>query len=107
MTVLDMPTPRTEDPEVKVQPPYAVIVINDDVHTYQYVVETFIKVFRYTPQKCLKLAEEIDKRGQAIVWSGSLEVAELKRDQIMSAGPDFYAEKKVETPLRVTIEPME
>jgi hypothetical protein len=33
-------------------------------------------------------------------------VAELKRDQIRSVSPDFYAEKKVEFPLGVTVEPM-
>lgn len=41
-----------------------------------------------------------------MVWSGSKEVAELKRDQVRSAGPDFYAAKKVEFPLGVTIEPL-
>jgi hypothetical protein len=33
-------------------------------------------------------------------------VAELKRDQIRSTGPDFYAAKKVEFPLGVLIEPL-
>jgi hypothetical protein len=33
-------------------------------------------------------------------------VAKRKRDQIRSAGPDFYGEKKVEFPLGAIIEPM-
>jgi len=37
---------------------------------------------------------------------GQPEVAELKRDQIRAAGPDFYATKKVDFPLRVTVEPL-
>lgn len=38
--------------------------------------------------------------------SGTREVAELKRDQIGSAGSDFYPAKKVDFPLKVTIEPL-
>ena len=52
------------------------------------------------------LAVDIHNNDQGIVWSGPKEVAELKRDQIRSAGPDFYAEKKIKTPLAVLIEPL-
>lgn len=37
---------------------------------------------------------------------GYREVAELKRDQLRSAGPDFYATKKVDFPLAVIVEPL-
>jgi ATP-dependent Clp protease adaptor protein ClpS len=88
------------------QPPYAVIVFNDDVHSFQYVLETFQKVFGYTTEKCYILTLQIHLAGRGIVWSGPKEVAELKRDQICSSGPDFYAAIKVEFPLGVTIEPL-
>ena len=52
------------------------------------------------------LALAIHCAGRAIVWSGSKEVAELKRDQVRGAGPDFYAARKVDFPLGVTIEPL-
>lgn len=87
-------------------PPYAVVVLNDDLHTFEYVIETFMKVFGYPAEKCFLLATGIHVQGRAIVWSGPKEVAELKRDQIRSAGPDFYASKKVEFPLGVVIEPL-
>jgi len=87
-------------------PPYAVVVLNDDLHTFEYVIETFMKVFGYPAEKCFQLAAGIHVQGRAIVWSGPKEVAELKRDQIRSAGPDFYASKKVEFPLGVIIEPL-
>ena len=44
--------------------------------------------------------------GRAIVWSGTKEVAELKRDQIREYGPDVYASVKVTFPLGVVIEPL-
>lgn len=90
----------------KKQPPYAVIVHNDDDHTYEYVVELFGKVFRYDRNKCHTLAMEIHYKGKSLVWSGSLEVAELKQEQLQSGGKDHYSARNVDYPLNVTIEPM-
>lgn len=97
---------KNSEPTPKKQPPYAVIVLNDEEHTFDYVIETFQKVFGYPLEKCYELALQIHFSGKGIVWSGSLEVAELKRDQIRSSGPDFYALKKVDFPLGVTVEPL-
>ena len=88
----------------KTQPPYAVIVENDDFHTFTYVIEVLQKVFGYDVQKGFLLAAEIDATGQAIVWSGALELAELKRDQIRGFGPDLYAMKPVTFPLGARVE---
>lgn len=96
--------PRRDKP--RRQPQYAVVVLNDDLHTYAYVIVTLMKVFGYDEQKCLQLATEIDKQQRAIVWTGSLEVAELKRDQIKSAGPDHFARQRVNFPLGVELEPL-
>ena len=60
----------------------------------------------YRQEKSFALTLQVHNEGNGIVWSGSLEVAELKRDQIRSAGPDFYATKKVEFPLKATVEPL-
>ena len=88
----------------KKQPPYAVIVENDDFHTFDYVIEVLQKVFGYDLQKAFILTTQVHFAGQAIVWSGSLELAELKRDQIRGFGPDVYAMKPVTFPLGVRIE---
>ena len=90
----------------KQQPPYAVVLFNDEEHTFQYVIETLMKVFGYPEEKSFTLALQAHNDGRSIVWSGSREVAELKRDQISSAGPDFYAVKKVDFPLGVIVEPL-
>jgi ATP-dependent Clp protease adaptor protein ClpS len=100
--------PREEDSGRKPKrlPPYAVVVLNDQQHTFPYVIETFMKVFGYSQQKSTLLAISIHCHGRGIVWSGSKEVAELKRDQIRSAGRDFHASGKVDFPLGVEIEPL-
>ena len=106
------PTPKQRrkkqpaDAKPKQQPPYAVVLFNDEEHTFQYVVETLMKVFGYPQEKSYALTLQIHNDGKGIVWSGSREVAELKRDQIRSAGPDFYAAKKVDFPLKATVEPL-
>jgi hypothetical protein len=41
----------------------------------------------YPLEKSHTLAVQIHNAGKGIVWSGAKEVAELKRDQIRSAGP--------------------
>ncbi len=104
MTALAAPPPvkerkrhrreRPDNTKPRVQPPYAVIVDNDDKHTFEFVIEGFQKVFGYSAEKCFKLAEEIHKRGRSIVWSGSKEVAELKYDQLRGLGKDHYATRQ-------------
>jgi ATP-dependent Clp protease adaptor protein ClpS len=88
----------------KKQPPYAVIVENDDLHTFDYVIEVLQKVFGYDLQKAFLLTSQVHHAGQALVWSGALELAELKRDQIRGFGPDVYAMNPVTFPLGVRIE---
>lgn len=92
--------------KTKKQPPYAVIIENDDLHTFYYVIEVLQKVCGYNEQKAFVLTSQVHVKGEAIVWSGSLEVAELKRDQIRGYGPDLYAEKSVTFPLGVRLEPL-
>jgi ATP-dependent Clp protease adaptor protein ClpS len=104
--VVVRPKPARPDPKSKPkrQPPYAVILHNDDFDTFQYVIELLMKLFAYSPEKAFVLTNQVHTQGKSIVWSGTLELAELKRDQVRGFGPDFYATKKVEFPLGVTIE---
>ncbi|MGE3317278.1 MAG: ATP-dependent Clp protease adaptor ClpS [Planctomycetaceae bacterium] len=92
--------------QTRKQPPFAVIVENDDLHTFTYVIEVLQKVCGYSQQKAILLATHAHFSGEAVVWSGVLEVAELKRDQIRGFGTDRYAVKPVTFPLGVRIEPL-
>ena len=69
-------------------PPYNVVLLNDDDHSYDYVVLMLNKVFGHPPEKGFKMALEVDKTGRVVVATENLEVAELKRDQIQAFGPD-------------------
>lgn len=98
--------PDTEsETKTRRQPPYAVILHNDDLNTQEFVVSVLRKVFGYTVEKCVELMLEAHEKGRAAVWIGALEVAELKADQIRSCGPDPVQKAKGATTLGVTVEP--
>ena len=67
---------------------YHVILLNDENHTYEYVIEMLRKLFGVTETKAYSHAVEVDTRGTTILITCDLEKAELKRDQIHSYGPD-------------------
>ena len=79
--------PRTST-RPKRQPPYAVILHNDPVNEFTYVVGVLRKVFRYGGGKCFWMTLKAHLTGRCIVWTGVLEVAELKAQQIRECGPD-------------------
>lgn len=98
------PDERT-DLRTQRQPPYSVILHNDDVTTMEFVVVVLRKVFGYTVEKCVQLMLEAHQSDRAVVWTGAMELAELKADQIISCGPDPDRVKAGAEPLRVTVEP--
>ncbi len=71
------------------QPPYHVILLDDDDHTYGYVVEMLGRVFGYDQSKAYRMAQEVDLTGRVIVDTTTLERAELKREQIHAYGKDW------------------
>jgi ATP-dependent Clp protease adaptor protein ClpS len=82
--------PEVEDETSdQLQPLYHVILLNDDDHTYDYVIEMLEKVFGFAESKALAHAVEVDTKGTTILLTCELEKAELKRDQIHSYGPDW------------------
>jgi ATP-dependent Clp protease adaptor protein ClpS len=62
-------------------PPYNVVILNDEEHTFDYVVELLIKLFAHTLPRAEELTWQIHSRGRAIVYTTHKEKAELKRDK--------------------------
>lgn len=80
--------PRTATRSKK-QPPYHVILFDDDDHTYDYVIGMLRKLFGYVEERAFQLANEVDTSGRVILDTTTLERAELKRDQIIAFGRDW------------------
>ncbi len=77
-----------EEEKTKRQPPYNVILFNDDDHSFDYVILMLQKLFGHPPEKGYLMAWEVHNTGRVIVMTTTLELAELKREQIHAYGPD-------------------
>lgn len=63
------------------------IVLNDDHNTFDGVARALSSVLPGVGYDAgMRLAEEIDRTGQAIVWSGHRELAELYWAQLEARG---------------------
>nr|WP_305082379.1 ATP-dependent Clp protease adapter ClpS [Oculatella sp. LEGE 06141] len=68
-------------------PNFKVIVLNDDFNTFQHVAECLMKyVPMMTSDLAWELTHQIHNEGQAIVWTGPQEQAELYHQQLSRAG---------------------
>jgi ATP-dependent Clp protease adaptor protein ClpS len=90
----------------KLIPPYHVVLLDDNDHTYDYVIEMLGKVFGHGVPKAMGMAKEVDATGRVIVDTTSLERAELKRDQIHAYGADWRI-PRCKGSMSATIEPAE
>jgi ATP-dependent Clp protease adaptor protein ClpS len=64
-----------------------VIVLNDDHNTFDHVAKTLARVIPGTSlDQGYAFAEQIHGSGQAIVWTGQREPAELYWQQLSEAG---------------------
>ncbi len=93
-----------EETKTRRQPPYNVILENDDYHSFEFVMEVLQKALGCTEQRAFTLTKLAHDTGRAIVWTGTREVAELKQEQILSFH-EIRADGTKFGPLGCTIEP--
>jgi len=70
-------------------PLYSVVLLDDDDHTYDYVIEMLQKIFIFSLEEAYRHAEEVDRRGRTVLITCELGEAEFARDQIHAYGPDW------------------
>jgi ATP-dependent Clp protease adaptor protein ClpS len=71
----------------KPYPNFKVIVLNDEENTFEHVANCLVKYIpSMTPDRAWELTVQIDAEGQAIVWVGPQEQAELYHMQLGGAG---------------------
>jgi ATP-dependent Clp protease adaptor protein ClpS len=89
VTTQTTPKSRT-DPQTRTrrQPPYHVVILNDEEHTFEYVIELLTKLFGHPLATAEELTLRIHNTGRAIVLTTHREKAELKREQVLAYGPD-------------------
>lgn len=74
--------------KVRKLPPFNVVLLNDDDHTYEYVIGMLADLFAHPPERGYQLAKAVDTHGRAVVLTTHKEHAELKREQIHAYGLD-------------------
>jgi ATP-dependent Clp protease adaptor protein ClpS len=62
------------------------IVYNDDVNTFEWVIESFMSVLDYSPEQSEQLAVIIHHKGKATVKTASLKVLRPKREALTDRG---------------------
>ena len=79
-----------EDKEVRPVhlPQYHVVLLDDNDHSYEYVIEMLTRLFGHSRAKAFRMAVKVDMTGRVIVDTTTKERAGLKRDQIHAYGPD-------------------
>ena len=86
--------PQTESTEQEqFTPLYRVVLLDDDDHTYDYVVEMLQKIFCMSAVEAYRHAVEVDSTGRTPVITCDLPAAEYARDQIHAYGADWRMER--------------
>jgi ATP-dependent Clp protease adaptor protein ClpS len=86
--------PSTALPEISAEdredltPLFHVVLLDDDDHTYDYVVEMLTKIFVLPAEVAFRHAVEVDTTGRTIVITCERAQAEFGRDQIHGYGAD-------------------
>jgi ATP-dependent Clp protease adaptor protein ClpS len=70
-------------------PLYHVVLLDDNDHTYDYVIEMLHRLFLFSEPEAFLHAQEVDTTGRTIVITCELPQAEFARDQIHSFGADW------------------
>jgi ATP-dependent Clp protease adaptor protein ClpS len=99
------------EPDVEIrtrrQPPYLVLIENDEDHSMEFVIAMLQKVFGFSVEKAFELMMVAHSQGEAVVWSGAREVAELKCEQVLSMHEKHWKSGRDLGPVGCRIEPAE
>ena len=93
-----------EDTQTRRVPPYNVILLNDDHHSMEFVVEVLCKSLGVSVEKAFQYMIHAHTTGEAVVWTAPKEVAELKAEQVQTFH-ETHADGRQLGPLGCVIEP--
>lgn len=89
-----------------ISPMYNVVLIDDNDHTYEYVIEMLMEIFGHSQEKAFQMALTVDYTGRIVVFTGEKETAEGKRNEITSYGPDWRLNRSMGS-MSAVVEPVE
>lgn len=90
----------------EITPQYNVVLLDDNDHTYDYVIEMLMELFGHSKATAFEMACEVDFIGRVVVYTSGKDEAEVKRDEIISYGPDWRLERSKGS-MSAVVEPVE
>ena len=81
-TVLEPETETRE--ETRTAPRWKVILHNDDVTTFEFVIELLVSLFKKNHKEAVRLTHEVHNSGAAVVAMTTFERGELYVEQVKS-----------------------
>ncbi len=90
--------------DVRLLPPYNVILHDDDDHTFEYVIEMLRAVFGFPLFKGFRHAVTVHSTGRTVLLTTTKEHAELKQEQVHAYGADHRI-PRCKGSMTATIEP--
>ena len=92
-------------PDVEQPRAWNVVLLDDDDHTYQYVMELAQRYFGASPERAFEIAKTVDTEGRVILTTTHRELAELKQEQVHSFGADPLMSRSA-GPMTAVLEPV-
>jgi ATP-dependent Clp protease adaptor protein ClpS len=87
-------------------PLFRVVLLDDNDHTYDYVIEMLQHIFIFTLEQAYRHAEEVDRRGRTVLITCELAEAEFARNQIHGFGRDWRLERSLGS-MSAVVEPVQ
>jgi ATP-dependent Clp protease adaptor protein ClpS len=81
-------TVRRTDPAQQYAPMYHLVLLDDNDHTYEYVIEMLADIFGYSAEKGFAIACVVDSQGRAVVETADQDTVIRHQRQIHSYGAD-------------------
>lgn len=85
--VLTRPQTRPR-PEVRRPRRWNVVLLDDQEHSYEYVILMLQELFGFEIERAYTVAKKVDEEGRGVCMTTHREHAELKVEQIHGYGPD-------------------
>jgi len=99
MANADVVTKTVVSTDLKEPPMFKIIYLNDNGTTMEFVIDTLVDFFNYSSDTALKITQDINEDGSAVVAVLPYEIAEQKGIEVT-----VYARSQ-SMPLQVKIEP--
>lgn len=99
-------TQTAEANERKPLTPWNVVLLDDQEHTYDYVIDMLGRIFGHPRRQAYDLARKVDTQGRAVVATVHRELGELRVAQIIGFGADPLMSKSTGS-MKAILEPAE